>query len=212
MGWVFNATPRPLYAWERAGTYCIGGWVGPRAVLDGCGKSHLHRYSIPGPSSPLQVAKPTELSRSLEWEVFQTKFIQKIKTNFVLKNLFFLISFLLWDNVQNIWWSRTGRRWQYSTVHACCFLDNYGYRHTLRICSMYCFSTAAWLRERAQILHYTHAAGLVRCLRGCFSSLYALNFWSPNFDKIHLKTDSLRHIKHVAASLRKTSQCTCGWE
>ena len=28
---------------ERPGTHCIGGWVGPRAGLDGCGKSRLHR-------------------------------------------------------------------------------------------------------------------------------------------------------------------------
>ena len=34
MVWLVNATPRPLYPWERAGTYCIGGWVGPRAGLD----------------------------------------------------------------------------------------------------------------------------------------------------------------------------------
>jgi hypothetical protein len=29
-----------------------GGWVGPRAGLDRCGKSCPHRDSIPGPSSP----------------------------------------------------------------------------------------------------------------------------------------------------------------
>jgi hypothetical protein len=49
-GWVVNATPRPLYPRERPGTYCIGGLVGPMAGLDGCGKSRLHRDSIPGPS------------------------------------------------------------------------------------------------------------------------------------------------------------------
>ena len=38
-GWVVNATPRPLYPRERPGTHCIGGWVGPRADLDGYGKS-----------------------------------------------------------------------------------------------------------------------------------------------------------------------------
>jgi len=26
MGWVVNATPRPLYPRERPGTHCIGGW------------------------------------------------------------------------------------------------------------------------------------------------------------------------------------------
>ena len=39
MGWVVNATHRPLYPRERTGSHCIGGWVGSRAGLDGCGKS-----------------------------------------------------------------------------------------------------------------------------------------------------------------------------
>ena len=38
MGWVVNATPRPLYPWERPDTHCIGGLVGPRAGLDGMRK------------------------------------------------------------------------------------------------------------------------------------------------------------------------------
>jgi hypothetical protein len=34
-GWVVSFTPRPLYLRERApGTHWIGGWVGPRTVLD----------------------------------------------------------------------------------------------------------------------------------------------------------------------------------
>ena len=45
------STPRPGPR-ERPGTHCIRGWVGPRAGLDGCGKSRLYRNSIPGPSSP----------------------------------------------------------------------------------------------------------------------------------------------------------------
>ena len=31
MWWVVNATPRPLYRREIAGTHCRGGWVEPRA-------------------------------------------------------------------------------------------------------------------------------------------------------------------------------------
>ena len=46
-GW---STPRPGRI--TSGTHCMGGWVGPRAGLDECGKSRLHRDSIPGPSSP----------------------------------------------------------------------------------------------------------------------------------------------------------------
>ena len=40
-GWVANATLRPLYSREKLGTHCAGGWVGPRADLQGCGKSRL---------------------------------------------------------------------------------------------------------------------------------------------------------------------------
>jgi hypothetical protein len=50
-GWMVSITPRPLYPRERPGTHCTGGWMGPRAGLDGCGKSRPHRHSIPGPSS-----------------------------------------------------------------------------------------------------------------------------------------------------------------
>ena len=39
MGWVVNATPRPLYPRERAGTHCTEGLLGPRTGLDGCGIS-----------------------------------------------------------------------------------------------------------------------------------------------------------------------------
>jgi hypothetical protein len=41
--------PASLLPGKRPGTYCIGGWVGPRAGLDGFGKSRPHRVSIPRP-------------------------------------------------------------------------------------------------------------------------------------------------------------------
>ena len=44
---VVNATPRPFYARKLRSTHCAGGWVGRRAGLDGCGKSHPHRDSTP---------------------------------------------------------------------------------------------------------------------------------------------------------------------
>jgi len=43
--------PAVLRPGKKPGTHCIGGWVGPRAGLDECGKSR-HRDSIPGLSSP----------------------------------------------------------------------------------------------------------------------------------------------------------------
>jgi len=44
--------PAATYLRERLRNRCTGGWVGLRAGLDWCGKSRLHRDSIPGPSSP----------------------------------------------------------------------------------------------------------------------------------------------------------------
>jgi hypothetical protein len=37
------ATARPLYAQEWPVAHCIGSWVGPKAGLDGCGKSWPHQ-------------------------------------------------------------------------------------------------------------------------------------------------------------------------
>jgi hypothetical protein len=37
-------------------------------------------------------------------------------------------------------------RWQYNMAQALCMLENYGYRHRLRIRNSYCFSTISYLR------------------------------------------------------------------
>jgi hypothetical protein len=44
--------PADLPLGKRSCTYFRGGWVGPRAGLDGCGKSRPHLDWIPGPSIP----------------------------------------------------------------------------------------------------------------------------------------------------------------
>ena len=38
---MVNVTLRPFYPRNKPGTYCLGGWVGLRTGLDGCGKSRL---------------------------------------------------------------------------------------------------------------------------------------------------------------------------
>ena len=69
MGWVVNATPRPLYPRESPCAHCIGGWVGLRAGLDGCGKSRPHRNLTPRMSSPL--IKLTKHHETPHWAVFK---------------------------------------------------------------------------------------------------------------------------------------------
>jgi hypothetical protein len=69
------------------------------------------------------------------------KLVEKIKTHFMLNNLFpKIMPFMRWCG--KIWYSQTGYRWQYNMAHALCMLDNWGYRHTLRICNTYCLSMA----------------------------------------------------------------------
>ena len=72
-GWVVNATPRPLYPRERPGTYCTGGWVGPRAGLDGCGKT-----APTGIRSPDRPARNESLYR-LSYRCSQTLGVEGLK-------------------------------------------------------------------------------------------------------------------------------------
>ena len=58
-GRMVNATPRQFYPRKRAGTPCIGGWVVPKAGLDGFGKPLPRRDSIPGPSSSTTLVPDT---------------------------------------------------------------------------------------------------------------------------------------------------------
>ena len=62
MGWVVNATLRPLYPQEELGTHCIRGWVGPRTVTEGCGKSR------PSPGFDPRSVQPLA-SRYTDWAV-----------------------------------------------------------------------------------------------------------------------------------------------
>jgi hypothetical protein len=57
--WVLRSTHRPIYSREWPGTHFIEGWVGPRAGLDGCGKSRLTTGFDPRTVHPV----PTELTR-----------------------------------------------------------------------------------------------------------------------------------------------------
>jgi hypothetical protein len=68
-GLVVSTTPRSLYPGERPGTHCTGGWVGSRAGLDMCEKSHPHRdffYLIQGTSTYTQkdIRSPDRPARS----------------------------------------------------------------------------------------------------------------------------------------------------
>ena len=62
-GVVVNATPWALYPQERPGTHCTGGWVGPRAVLERCGK-----FRPPPPGFDPRTVQPVG-SRYTDWAI-----------------------------------------------------------------------------------------------------------------------------------------------
>ena len=93
----------------------------------------------------------------LKWEMFQTEVVGN--THFKLNNV--LEKFVpLWDKVVKC--CRAGQVTDDNKTHAHCMLEDY--KHTLRICNNYCFSTATWLHERALTLHYTYIVCFVYIL------------------------------------------------
>jgi hypothetical protein len=63
MGWLVNTTP----TLPSGMTHFVGSWVSPRAGLDDTDSFALHRYSIPGPSSPWRFAVQLPLAWLEVW-------------------------------------------------------------------------------------------------------------------------------------------------
>ena len=94
----------------------------------------------------------------LEWEMFQEKVVEKIKTHILCSiTLFFLQNpCLLWDNVEKYSKARQAR--DDDMDHAHCMLGTSGYKYTtLRLCNTYCFSTTTTVaRTRLDATLYVH--------------------------------------------------------
>jgi hypothetical protein len=58
----------------------------------------------------------------LEWEMFQTKVVDKIKTHILCAVTFFKKSYRLWDNVEKYF--RVGQATDDNMAYAHCMLDN----------------------------------------------------------------------------------------
>ena len=58
----------------------------------------------------------------LEWEMFETKVVEEIKTNILFSVIIFKKSCLLWDNVEKF--CRVGQTTENSKAHAHNMLDN----------------------------------------------------------------------------------------
>ena len=62
-GWV--VAPRPIYSWDRGGTHCTGGWVGPRDGLNQSGRVRNNKNLLPLPESNLDSSVINPIAQSL---------------------------------------------------------------------------------------------------------------------------------------------------
>jgi hypothetical protein len=102
----------------------------------------------------------------LEWKMNQTKVIQKLETRFMCKNMLFPKTVPNMRKSGKTLYSRAGHVRQYNTAHEHCMLDTKCYKHTLRICNTYCFSTAAAVALTRLKVSYTYIACLVSIPEG----------------------------------------------
>ena len=98
----------------------------------------------------------------LEWEIFQTKVVEKTKPHILCSVTFFFFrkSCCLWDNV--VEYCRAGEATDDNMAHAHFTLDTQGYKHTLsKYVILIAFLLEQWLLERATMLRCTYVACLV---------------------------------------------------
>jgi len=100
----------------------------------------------------------------LEWEIFQAKVLEKIKTKTLSSITLFRKSRRLWDNVKKYY--RPGQAIDVMTEPHCVrnnCLQTHTHTHTQRLCNAYCFSTATIVAWRSlDVTLYVH------CLSGFF--------------------------------------------
>ena len=70
-------SPAALPPGKRVGTHYIGGWVGPRAGLDGRGKSRPQCDLIPEPSSPYPAAIPFTQRKAINYKFYYSVYMQE---------------------------------------------------------------------------------------------------------------------------------------
>ena len=71
--------------------------MGPRAVLDRCGKSRPHKNSIPGPSSSKRFSIPITLSRSTKLEVYNTNIKYAHKNSIINIHCLIICNYRRWN-------------------------------------------------------------------------------------------------------------------
>jgi hypothetical protein len=89
----------------------------------------------------------------LEWDMFQTKVVEKVKTRIGCSVIVFRKSCRLWENVEK--YCTVGQATDDNIAHAHRILDTWGYEYTHSGCAiLIVFPLQKWLHDRASMLRY----------------------------------------------------------
>jgi len=95
----------------------------------------------------------------LEWKLFQTKFVEKLKTHILCSTTAFRKSCRLWDNIEKCCsaWHATMTTWR---MLIACWIPKATNTH-LEYVILIAFQCQWWLHKRASMLQYTYVVCLV---------------------------------------------------
>ena len=106
----------------------------------------------------------------LEWEMFQTKAVEKIKTHILCSVTFLRKSRRLWDNVEKKCYragQATGDKMIRRMRTACWIPKATDHTLALSICNTYCFPTAAMVTRWRRIINVTGHCLFLLCTKIC---------------------------------------------
>jgi hypothetical protein len=139
----------------------------------------------------------------LEWEMFRTKVVEKIKTHILCSVTFFRKTCRLWENVETNY-CKSGQATDDNMAHAHCMLHTLGYKNTEYVI-LIAFPQQLLLHERALMLHYTYITshvsswtrGNIKCVFVC--ELFLVVQLSKSFNCWHsLHSLSDQKLKEMA--------------
>jgi hypothetical protein len=135
----------------------------------------------------------------LEWEIFQTKVVEKIKKHILCSATFFSKIVSLWDDVEK--YCRAGQATDDNMANAHYMLDTQGYKYTQMLRSIHCFSTAKMVtRTRLNITLYVRCLSCYLILPPAHKIPVDLSLWI-----IQLKLHTIHFISQCATSRIHTS-------
>jgi hypothetical protein len=123
----------------------------------------INRYLV---WRPMYIYDTISVSSSWNENVSDKRFWENKKLLF-LPMIYSRKPCLLWSNMEKYGSTRQVTHiWQCDMTHALSILYNWDYRHTLRICNTYAFSTATMvIRKRLNVMLYVHCLSfLFECL------------------------------------------------